>query len=289
MNVRTFKLIDASGNSYDLQTQNRFLHTPEGLGYEESTTYQDFGSRYAALDEGLAQSVVKGVITFTGGSREEIYNKFFEFAKFTRNAPLTLEYTPIFDTFLRKCRVSRVVKTEISAGVLQVNVEIACMTQWYQIKSDYNSGIVGDGKMYALQDSGINAYKYTYQYSNNIKQSVTIQNDSNEESPCRVIIYGYAVNPIWNHYVNGELFASGAADMTVAANHKLVIDTTTIPYTMRELDMFNNLVRDAYQLSDFSTERFIRLQPGQNRITLTHTGSNTIAVGVEAQIEYATV
>jgi hypothetical protein len=58
---------------------------------------------------------------------------------------------------------------------------------------------------------------------------------------------------------------------------------------MHELDMSNNLVRDYYQLSDFSTERFIRLQPGKNRITVTHSGGNVIAVGIEGQIEYATV
>ena len=289
MNVRTFTLIDANGNTYSLQTQKRFLHSPDGLGFEESTTYQDFGSRYAVLDEGLAQSVVKGSIVFTGASRQDVYNQFFKFSKFTRNAPLTLQYTPIFDTFLRKCRVSKIQKTEISAGVLEVNVEMTCMTQWYKILSEYNSGIVGDGKMYTLQDSGIYAYTYPYQYSDNVKQSVTINNDSNEESPCKVIAYGYAVNPVWYHYVNGSLFATGAVNATIAANHKLVVDTTTIPYTIRELDMFNNLIRDCYQLSDFSTERFIRLQPGQNRITLTHTGSNVIQVGLEAQIEYAAV
>lgn len=289
MNVRTFKLIDANGNSYNLQTQRLFLHTPDGLGYEEATTYQDFGSRYAVLDEGLQQSVVKGSLVFTGQNRQDVYNQFFQFAKFSRNAPLVLQYTPIFDTFSRNCRVSKIQKTEISAGVLEVNVEITCMTQWYKIVSDYNSGLVGDGKMYALQDSGIYAYTYPYQYSDNVKQSVTIQNDSNEESPCKVIAFGYAVNPTWYHYVNGELYTTGSVNATIAANHKLVVDTTVIPYTIRELDMFNNLVRDCYQLSDFSTERFVRLQPGQNRITLTHTGSNVIQVGVEAQIEYAAV
>lgn len=289
MNVRKFTLIDTNGNSYDLQTQQRFLHTPEGLGYEESTTYQNLGSRFSVLDAGLAQGIIKASIVFTGSNRKEIYNKFFQFAKFTRNAPLTLEYTPIFDTFSRKCRVSKIDKTEISAGVLQIGIEITCITPWFKIQSQYNSGVVGDGKMYALQESGIYAYRYPYQYSDNVKQSVSIQSDGNEESPCKVVIFGYAVNPIWNHYVNGNLFATGALNATIAANHKLVIDTTTIPYTIRELDMFNNVVRDAYQLSDFSTERFIRLQPGLNRITASHTGSNTITVGVEAQIEYATV
>lgn len=289
MNVRSFTLVNNNGISYDMQTRQRFIVNPSGLGYEESTNYQNFGAHYTPLDDGLAQGVVSASIVFVGASREEIYSKFFEFAKFSRCAPLVMQYTPIFDTFFRQCRISKLNKTEISNGALQIDVQIACITPWYKTKSDYNSGVAGGGKQYALQENGLYGYNYDYTYSDNILQSVTIDNDGYEESPCKFIIYGYAVNPAWNHYVNGELFATGKADITVAANHKLVIDTTTIPYTMRELDMANNLIRDCYQLSDFSTERFIRLQPGKNRISLTHSGSNIVQVTVDAQIEFAAV
>lgn len=289
MNVRTFTLVNNNGISYDMQTRQRFIVNPSGLGFEESTNYQNFGAHYTPLDEGLAQGVINASIVFVGASRSEIYNKFFEFAKFARCNPLTIQYTPIFDTFFRQCRISKLNKTEISNGALQIDVQIACITPWYKTKSDYNSGVAGGGKQYSLKDNGLYGYDYSYSYSDNIIQSVTIENDGYEESPCKFIIYGYAVNPAWNHYVNGELFATGKADITVAANHKLVIDTTTIPYTMRELDMANNLIRDCYQLSDFSTERFIRLQPGKNRISLTHSGSNIVQVAVDAQIEFAAV
>ena len=289
MNVRTFTLVNNNGISYDMQTRQRFIVNPNGLGYEESTNYQNFGAHYTPLDDGLAQGVINASIVFVGVSRSEIYNKFFEFAKFARCNPLTIQYTPIFDTFSRSCRIAKLEKSEITNGVLTVNVQLACITPWYKTKNDYNSGVAGGGKQYALQESGLYGYNYDYTYSDNILQSVTIDNDGFEESPCKFIIYGYAVNPIWNHYVNGELFATGKADITVAANHKLVIDTTTIPYTMRELDMSNNLIRDCYQLSDFSTERFIRLQPGKNRISLSHSGSNVVSVAIEAQVEFAAV
>ena len=289
MNVRTFTLVNNNGISYDMQTRQRFIVNPSGLGYEESTNYQDFGAHYTPLDEGLAQGVINASIVCTGLTRSEIYSKFFEFAKFARCNPLTIQYTPIFDTFMRSCRIMKLDKSEITNGVLTVDVKLACITPWYKTKSDYNSGVAGGGKQYALQESELYGYNYDYTYSDNILQSVTIDNDGFEESPCKFIIYGYAVNPVWNHYVNGELFATGKADITVAANHKLVIDTTTIPYTMRELDMTNNLIRDCYQLSDFSTERFIRLQPGKNRISLSHSGSNIVQVAVDAQIEFAAV
>ena len=289
MDVRTFTLVNNNGISYNMQTRKRFIVNPSGLGFEESTNYQNFGAHYTPIDEGLAQGVINASIVFVGASRSEIYNKFYEFAKFARCNPLTIQYTPIFDTFFRSCRIAKLEKSEITKGALTVSVQLACITPWYKTKSDYNSGIVGSGKQYALQENGLYGYNYNYSYSDNISQSVTINNDGFEESPCKFVIYGYAVNPIWNHYVNGELFATGKADITVAANHKLVIDTTTIPYTMREFDMANNLIRDCYQLSDFSTERFIRLQPGKNRISLSHSGSNIVQVAINAQIEYAAV
>lgn len=281
MNVRTFTLTDSNGNSYSLQTQNRFMSSPSGLGYDESTIYQNLGSRYNVLEEGLKQGVVSGQIVFRGANREEIYRKFFEFAKFTRNNPLTMCYRPIFDSFYRKCRVSKLTKTEINNRVLTCDVEISCITPWYQTMSAVNSGQAGAGKQYN--------YSYSYKYSDSILQSVVLENNSYEESPCKVIIYGPCVNPIWYHYVNGVLATTGKITATIAVNHRLVIDTTQMPYSMHELDMSNNLVRDCYQLSDFSTERFIRLQPGKNRITVTHSGGNVIAVGIEGQIEYATV
>jgi len=282
MDVRSFTLTDLNGNSYSLQTKKRFLHTPSGLGYEESTTYQDFGNHYAVLDEGLQQSVISASIVFAGGNRKEVYEKFFEFAKFTRNAPLILCYRPIFNSYYRRCRVSKLTKTEINQfGVLECTIELSCITPWYQTLSAANSGQAGSGKQYN--------YTYNYQYSDSILQSVVLENNGYEESPCRLIIYGPAINPMWYHFVNGVLTTTGAIDITVAVNHRLVIDTTTIPYTIHEVDSKGALVRDAYQLSDFSTERFIRLQPGKNRITVTHSGSSIIPVAVEGQIEYASV
>ena len=77
--------------------------------------------------------------------------------------------------------------------------------------------------------------------------------------------------------------------MTVPANHKLVLDTTSIPYTIKEYDLANQLIADRYQASNWNTERFFTLKYGVNTITVSATGASNISLGVEAQIEYATV
>ena len=281
MDVRKFTLTNANGVSYGLLSKSRFLHSPTGLGFTENTTYQDFGSVFSVLDDGLEQQTISAYIVFSGSSRKAVYKSYFDFVTFCRLAPLTLEYSPIFDTFKRTCRVLSVEKSEIEAGVLECSIKLICLSQWYKEVSAFNSGEASGGKTYS--------YQYNYTYSNNIAQSVVLDNDGSEESPCKIVVYGLAVNPTWYHYVNGNLYSTGTANMTIAANHKLVIDTTETPYAMKELDMSNNLIRNAYQLSDFSTERFIRLQPGKNRITLTHSGSNVISIGVEGRVSYASV
>lgn len=53
--------------------------------------------------------------------------------------------------------------------------------------------------------------------------------------------------------------------------------------------MLGNEVSDMYQLSDFSTDRFIRFGKGRNTVSVQADNTNTLNVGVEAQIEYATV
>ena len=73
------------------------------------------------------------------------------------------------------------------------------------------------------------------------------------------------------------------------ADHKLVIDTTQIPYSITERGAMDELVADRYQFCDFTTERFIHLGYGSNRISITHDGLNEVKVLAEGRISYETV
>ena len=276
--MRTFKLINKDGVSYDLTEQQSFLYNVDGLGYSRQVDYQRIGNRYEAVKNTLAQGVINGRIRFR---QPNAYEKYFGFVQFCQNGPLRLVYTPAGTPYYREGIVTQIGKTESADGMLMCTIQFSASTPFYRTLYEYNNGDITGGKEYN--------YTYNYVYSDSIAGTVVLQNDSYLSCPTRITIYGYAVNPIWRHYVNEQLVASGKANTTIEAGHKLVIDTTTVPYSIKQFDLSNTLISDVYQLSDFSTARFVTLRQGKNVISVSHEGSNLLKLGVEARIEYASV
>ena len=146
---------------------------------------------------------------------------------------------------------------------------------------EYNPGTESGGKVYN--------YSYDYQYLKGGKNTITIESDSYQSSPVKLVIIGPAINPAWRHYLNDELVTTGKVNGIIGTDNRLIIDTTTIPYKIIQVDALGQLVSDMYQQSDFSTYRFVRFGHGRNTVTFTADESNVLNVGVEAQIEYATI
>lgn len=83
--------------------------------------------------------------------------------------------------------------------------------------------------------------------------------------------------------------AIGKVNATIPEGNKIVIDTTTIPYSIKEYTANGALVRDLYNLSDFSTKRFMYLEFGNNRISIGDDSSNKVTTEAEGIIYYASV
>lgn len=277
--MRTFKLFDNDGNSYDVTTKNDlFFYGVDGLGFTQATEFQRIEDRYALLDSYTAQGKIKGTLRFWQPNAEQ---KYFDFAQFCQNTPIRMEYNPKYGTFSRSGLITKIERGDGTGNSLEVTIEYTAQTPWYKTITRYNEGIIVGGKVYD--------YTYDYTYSEAVVNSVTIDSDSYQSSPVKLIIFGAATNPTWRHYLNNVLQSSGKINGNVLANHKLIIDTTTIPYSIKQYDMQGNLVSDMYQQSDFSTSRFVRFGRGRNTVAFTAENTNTLNVGIEAQIEYATV
>lgn len=277
--MRTFTLLDKDGVSYNLTEKTAaFLYNVEGLGYTRDVEYQQIGDRYESIRNNLAQGVIEGVIRF---QNPDAYQKYFAFVQFCQNAPLRLVYTPVATQFYRDGMVTSISKTEGADGVLSCTIQFSASSPFYKVLYEYNPGVITGGKTYS--------YEYNYLYSNSIAGTVVMNNDSYLSCPTKITIYGYAVNPTWRHYVNNVLVSTGKVNATIEDGHKLVIDTTTVPYSIKQFDMSNALISDLYQLSDFSTGRFVNLLNGRNTISVAHDGSSLLKLGVEARISYASV
>lgn len=279
MNIRRFRLINKNGEGYDLTTRSHFLHTPYGLGFQRETEYQRLGNQYIILNDAFAQAQIQGEVFFPNPGA---YTKYYEFVRFCQNAPLYLLYKPAGREFIRVVRLSYVEKTELEAGGLNIQVTFDALTLFYEQVSAFNDkAIAQTGKTFN--------YKYNYVYSGGALNTVTIQSDSYAESPCTVYIYGACENPVWSHYVNGVLEATGSLVGEIPDGQKLAIDTTEIPYSIKRVDMANQFVADVYGFADFSTERFITLKHGDNTISVQHSGADALTIAIEAQILYASV
>lgn len=276
--MRTFTLIDNNGNTYDITSKNSlFFYGIDGLGFEQDTEWQRIEDRYALLSSYTAQGKIQGTVRFWQPNAEAAY---FAFAQFCQNAPIKMKYNPGHGVFYRDGIISAIDRKD-GEDSLTIAIEFTAKTPWYKSVVQYNEGIITGGKVYN--------YEYNYTYSSAIINSITIDSDSYQSSPVKLIVFGPAVNPTWRYYLNNNLEVTGKINGTVLTNNRLIIDTTTIPYSIKQVDMLGNEVSDMYQLSDFSTDRFVRFGNGRNTVTFAADNTNVLNVGVEAQIEYATV
>lgn len=277
--MRKFRLINGQGSSFDLNRKDSFFHDIKGFGFADATGYEQIGRDFYPLEEILSQGKIEGKILFGGKTPYETYR---EFARFIRSTPLTLVYQ-LEETFRVSVRVAKLEKAELTLGGAALVSEIAFASQglFYKSVNKYSNTLSVGGKIYP--------YVYDYAYSDVSYNSVEIESDSYEDSPCKITIQGPCVNPIWKHYVNNVLYETGAYMGTISSDHKLVIDTTKMPYSITERGAGDDIVADRYQLCDFTTERFFHLQHGSNRIAVSHEGINMLNVIVEGRISYETV
>lgn len=277
--MRTFRLYDNDGNRYNITSKdNLFFYKIDGLGFSQNAEFQRIEDRYALLNSYIDQNKITGIIRFWQPDAELDY---FNFAQFCQNQPIMMDYNNNYGTYSRRGIITKIERSDGNGNSLEIKIEFTAETPWFKTVAEYNSGTIVGGKVYD--------YTYDYTYSDSVINTVTIDSDSYQSSPVRLVIFGQAVNPTWRHYINNVLVSSGKVNGTVLANHRLIIDTTTIPYSIRQVDALGNQISDMYQQSDFSTSRFVRFGHGRNTVTFSADNTNILNVGVEAEIEYATI
>ncbi|MEE3493569.1 MAG: hypothetical protein VZR06_00315 [Butyrivibrio sp.] len=277
--MRTFRLYDNDGNRYNVTSKDHlFFYKIDGLGFTQEAEFQRIEDRYALLNNHIAQNKITGIIRFWQPQAELQY---FNFAQFCQNQPIMMDYNNNYGTYSRRGLITKIERSDGNGNPLEIKIEFTAETPWFKTVSEYNEGTILGGKVYD--------YTYDYTYSDSVVNTVSIDSDSYQSSPVRLVIFGEAVNPTWRHYLNNVLVSTGKVNGTVLANHRLIIDTTTIPYGIKQVDALGNLISDMYQQSDFSTSRFVRFGHGRNTVTFGADNTNVLNVGVEAEIEYATI
>lgn len=279
MNVRQFQLINTLGYEYNLTVRSHFLHSPQGLGFSRDSVFQRAGNIFKRINTRFNQPQVTGEIFFPN---PRAYEKYFEFLQFSGDGSLTLLYKPAQKQYRSSVELSEVRKEEKQACGLNVEVVFTLTTLWYENVSAFNDSTeVEGGKVYD--------YTYDYRYEDSLTNTVSFTSDSHIDSPLKIYIYGRAINPQWRYYNNNVLVGTGKVNGTIPDGNMLLIDTTVIPYQIKQLDSLMNVVSDMYALSDFGTDRFFHMKNGDNRISVGHDGETPLKLRTEVQLLYASV
>lgn len=277
--TRKFSLTNAIGQTYNLTDMDKgMLFEPDGFGFNDATEYEQVGELFLPLTERFGQQVLSGTLFFGATP----YQNYLQFTKFCQHAPLSFKYETNAGVFQIPVRLTSIDKGNTGQhGYMECPVEFTALARMYKTVVANNTGHGGGGKVYD--------YTYDYVYGDFVADTVTIDSDSMTASPCRISIFGECTQPRWVHYVDGVQVATGYYNGTIPSNHKLVIDTTSSPYSIEEQDIVGNLIADRYELCDFSTERFFLLEYGKNTISVGHSDVDSIRLMVEGFIFHETV
>lgn len=225
----------------------------------------------------LLKKNISGKIKFPG------YEEYQEFSKFIQYKPLTLVYEAN-GKYSINVSVDKLGKTELTkVGTLIADITMKGLGTFYKTvtKENLRNDDEQEGKTYP--------HSYPHRYYDVAKGTVILESDSMLESPVKINIFGPTKNPSYTHYVNGKMEMTGKINASVASGNKIVVDTTTIPYSIAEYTIENEFVQNLYGKSDFSTERFLLLKNGENKISFMHELSEPITMSVEAFLKYESV
>jgi len=277
--MRQFTLINNKGQTWDLGSDSSYMTEPKGLGMERKISSEKAGPFWIPTENYFKQKSIEGTIIL--GS----YEIYLDFSKFVQHTPIKLIYRAATEATIL-VDVEKMEKSELQSGILQCKITFLNRGLYFITKRVESMESEGTGKTYP--------YTYPYTYKDVTQSTVEIESDSAVESPAILTIFGPCTNPGWYHYIDGVLKTTGKIGRTdaicsIQEGEKIVVDTSQIPWSIKKYDLLNNFLLDVYQSSDWTTDRFIMLEYGKNKISVTQESEGKLKIVLEGHIFYETV
>lgn len=307
--MRYFKLENANKETFDLTTEEFLFHDISGLGFEEDNDFRRVGPLWRLESSVYRQKNITGKMCFTDRGQSTPYEKYWQFISFINTDPLYLCYWPYGlagKEYRKRVRVSCLEKSEINKyGAIDERIEFSPYTAWFERIFAENSIEESDGQAQWIWDQGAlwrdsfddplppGGELVRYKFGNETKNYVAFDVDAGTTGLVKLTIHGPAVNPLWNHYVDGILKTTGGMNnspgLTLSESETLVIDNTTSFYTMTVINTATGVHRNVYSLRDFDKKCFIELSGGANTISVVSGDGEPLKIEMEGRLYYATV
>ena len=275
--MRFFKLINSTGE-YNLNSLDHFFRDVKGMGFDLENNYQRRGRNWILLDSNMQQKPITGKIRFKTDAQ------YRAFVIFCRAGDMTLVYKheSTGEEYKRTVQLTSITKEEKDrTRTYDTSVTFTPLSAWYkEIEATVTPTTEVEPDKYPLP--------YPFRYAAVARMEISTRNEAENDSPAELFIFGPCTNPSWRHYANGVLMATGAITAEIPSGDYVVISTAAGECSIVEYDKYDHRVRDLYNASDFSTERFIYLQRGRNRIVVS-AGNQDVQIRLRGRIEYVSV
>lgn len=279
--MRKFSLENARGEVLDLTTQTTFLYEPKKLGYSRKSSILRVGNRFVITESAVDEPAPEGTMVFAGA---DPYAQYQDFIRFTGASPLILHYAPDEEEYELDCVLESISKEEYdSLGLLNCDVKFLGLGFWEKIVRYQVDPPADASRSWTWQATWPIAFGYSA-----LSSHMNIVSDSNMESTCRIIIYGPCTNPIWR-MTNSKGSQSGQVNVTLTKGQKLVISNANNFPTVRVYNSAGEMIQDAYQMRDFSTETFVNIAYGENDLAVGDSSGTTISFEAEVHLLYESV
>ena len=247
--VREFRIVgQKTGKEYSLNDFNKYLLTlPTGLGFKYNNEFITVGSKRIKVSSEREFENFTGTIEVAGATKddwEKNYNELRDFISANKSSGFRLYYKnrQQGERYIY-CDINVLEKTEKSSYAILVPVEFEPKSLWLNdvtFSTEATSIEVENNTMSFMQDtyfSGDYQYnygflldetlqQYDYSFITNPVGEADVVNNSDEETPMEIIIYGECVNPyIQMIDVNGNVVQSARIYVSLTDNDSLTINS----------------------------------------------------------------
>lgn len=286
--MRKFTLINEKNQRFMLNgEQGIFLHSPEGLGIEQSTEFVGENGAYRLSNTELSQQKIQASFIFGNLYKTDAYMIFDDFIKFIQYEPLYLEYSVEYTTYKKMVKIVSLSKGEKqSANKLHETVVFDSLSSWYSIQElrddPSKNSVPADGfllpTIFPFTFGTLSSERQTVFNINN--SSLYLVNKNSRMSPVKIKISAIdkeVVNPKWQILANSKIVANDGFDVTIPKGWFLEVSSLFQERTALLVDPDGNQ-SSVYQQQDVTKTGFVHVPLGESVIVFDTQGAQVECV-----------
>lgn len=286
--VREFTLINGNNRRLFLNGETGvILHSPEGLGIEQSNSFVGENGAYRVSNNELSHQKISGTLVMGHFDKNDAYAVFGEFADFISYKPLYLEYTVEYTTYRKIVEVSSLSKSEKqSAFKLHEEIVFDSLSSWYSIQElrddQSKNSVPADGfllpTIFPIYFGKLSSEIQTVFNINN--SSLYLVNKNSRMSPVKIKIRAIdkeVVNPKWQVLANSKIVANDGFDVTIPKGWFLEVSSLFQERTALLVDPDGNK-SSVYQQQDVKKTGFVHVPLGESVIVFNAQGAQVECV-----------